>query len=326
LESITKNRQSPAALRAMVERAYGPAQVPEGEGWAEELGFGWFNAAYRIRLRDGARVVVKVAPPAAVEVLTYERGAMDTELAAIELLRTHTGVPVPRVDFVDRSRELCDSGYFFMGHVDADNLAVLAEGLPAAERDAYMERLGALNREINAVRGPGFGPLSGPPEPSWRRAFSRMFEDIVADGERRAIDLGRGYDEIRAVLAAYAPALDEVTEARLVEWDLWTGNVMVRDGAIAAVLDHERAFYGDPLMEWGFTGHQLPAFGDSSAFLRGYGMPEPTGDALVRRRLYCLYVALVMVVETYYRGHTEESARDWALERLDESMALFGTA
>src|SRR5690242_20403364 len=99
MESITKNRQSPAALRAMVARAYGADQVPSGPAeWAHELGHGWFNVAYRLRLRDGYQAVLKVAPPAGVEVMTYERRAMATELAALALLQP-TNVPVPRVDF-----------------------------------------------------------------------------------------------------------------------------------------------------------------------------------------------------------------------------------
>src|SRR4051794_19981303 len=71
MESITKNRQSQDALRAMVERAYGPGQLPGGDDWVSELGHGWFNVAYRIRLRDGRRVVLKIAPPPHIEVMTY---------------------------------------------------------------------------------------------------------------------------------------------------------------------------------------------------------------------------------------------------------------
>lgn len=62
-ESITKNRQSVRTLRAMVERAYGSGQVPLDDGFAEEITHGWFNVAYRIRLRDGQQVVLKIAPP-----------------------------------------------------------------------------------------------------------------------------------------------------------------------------------------------------------------------------------------------------------------------
>ena len=70
--------------------------------------------------------------------------------------------------------------------------------------------------------------------------------------------------------------LDEVTEPRYVEWDLWDSNVLVRDGAIVGIIDHERAFYGDPLIEAGFVATQLPAFGDPTAFMRGYGQGELT--------------------------------------------------
>ncbi|MEV6493612.1 aminoglycoside phosphotransferase family protein [Actinoplanes sp. NPDC051633] len=246
MESITKNRQSSATLRAMVERAYGPDQLPEDEDWAAELGHGWFNVAYRISLRDGRKAVLKIAPPPHVEVMTYERGAMATELAALELIRTHTTVPVPAVDFADRSHELCDADYFFMSYVEGDNLGIVKDALPAADRDAYGKALGATTRELNTIRGAAFGPLTGPGVPTWRQLFSGMIEDVLRDGERRDVDLGWDYGDVRAAIARHAGSLDAVTEPRFVEWDLWDSNVMIRDGAIAAVIDHERAFYGDP--------------------------------------------------------------------------------
>ncbi|WP_406290501.1 phosphotransferase family protein [Streptomyces sp. NBC_00209] len=324
MESITKNRQSPEVLRAMVERAYGAERVPVGEDWCSELGHGWFNVAYRIRLRDGAEVVLKIAPPPAVEVMTYEHGAMSIELNTLELLRAQTTVPVPAVDFADRSRELCDADYFFMPYIDADNLGIIAESLPEAEHDALMEQLGSLNREINSVRGGHFGPLAGPGHTSWRQAFTTMTEDVLADGERRGVEIGWDYDTVRATVAEHADSLDEVTEPRLVEWDLWSGNAMVRDGRIVCIIDHERAFYGDPLIEAGFTGTQLSAFGDPAPFMRGYGHPDLTETQRIRRRLYCLHLMLIMVIETVYRGHTDTHQYDFALPRLHEAMALLG--
>jgi aminoglycoside phosphotransferase (APT) family kinase protein len=130
MESLTKNRQPAHVLRAMVARAYGEAQVPTGDGWAQELGHGWFNVAYRIRLRDGQRVVLKIAPPPGVEVLTYERDMMRTEVHALSLIRQQSAVPVPRVHHYDTSRQLCDAEYFFMEYVDADNLG--AASTPAS--------------------------------------------------------------------------------------------------------------------------------------------------------------------------------------------------
>jgi aminoglycoside phosphotransferase (APT) family kinase protein len=323
MESITKNRQPPAVLREMVARGYGAGQVPAGEGWASELGHGWFNVAYRIRLRDGSEVVLKIAPSASVEVLTYERGAMTTELAALRLIRERTSVPVPEVHFADQTRELCDADYFFMPFIDADNLGIIKDSLPAAERDAYHEAVGAANRELHSIRGPAFGPLAGPGDRSWRTVFAGMTEAILADGERRQVELGWDYEVVRDVLARNLSCLEAVTEPTFVEWDLWDNNVMVRGGEIVSIIDHERAFYGDPLIEGGFIPAILPAFGESAAFLRGYGRGEFTAGERERLRLYCLYLSLIMVIETFYRGHTDTRQRDFARDRLAESMALF---
>jgi aminoglycoside phosphotransferase (APT) family kinase protein len=325
VESITKNRQPLDVLRAMIGRAYGPDQVPDGDDWARELGHGWFNVAYRIRLRAGDEVVLKIAPPPDVEVMTYEHGAMATELAALLLIAERTSVPVPRVDYADRSHELCDADYFFMPFIDADNFGIVKDGLTAADRDAYNEALGAANRELNSIRGAAFGPLAGPGEPTWRACFTRMISAVLTDGQRRSVDLGCDYDGVRAVIAENQDCLDEVTEPRLVEWDLWESNVMIRDGKLVAIIDHERAFYGDPLMEAGFTATDLPVFGDPAAFLRGYGHPGLTATERRRRRLYTLYLVLIMIIETDYRGHTDTGQYDWARERLPEVMALFGT-
>ncbi|AXX31634.1 aminoglycoside phosphotransferase family protein [Actinosynnema pretiosum subsp. pretiosum] len=327
MESITKNRQSETTLLAMVERAYGPDRTPDaGSGWFGELGHGWFNVAYRIRLRDGAEVVLKIAPPADVEVMSYERGAMRTELAALELVRERTSVPVPPVDHADLTHELCDADYFFMPFVDADNLGIVKSTMPADEAAACMTALGRANRELNGIRGDRFGPLAGPGHPTWRAAFGAMAEDVLRDGERRAVDVGWGYDELRAVFAEHADALDEVVEPRYVEWDLWDGNALVRDGEVVCVIDHERAFYGDPLIEAGFTGTVLPAFGDPEPFLRGYGRGAPTGGEVARRRLYCLHLVLVMAIEAVHRGHADTTQHDWARERITEVMGLLGRA
>ncbi|GAA2800118.1 hypothetical protein GCM10010441_26250 [Kitasatospora paracochleata] len=58
--------------------------------------------------------------------------------------------------------------------------------------------------------------------------------------------------------------------------------------------------------------------------MHGYGHPPLAGTETVRRRLYCLHLVLVMVIETSYRGHTDTAQYDWARRRLTEVMALLG--
>lgn len=326
MESATKNRQPAHVLRSLIARAYGEASVPDGEEVAEELTQGWFNVAYRIRLRDGRQVVLKIAPPAGVEVLTRERGMMRTELAAMELVATRTGVPVPRVDFSDTSHELVDADYFFMEFVDSDNFGSASEEgrLSVAEIAAGNRELGRLNREITSVVGPHFGPLVGEGFTTWRDAFTAVVEDTLADGIRAGVDLGWDEDEVRGVLAEHADALDEVTVPRLIEVDLWTKNSMIRDGRIVAILDHERAMFGDPLMEAGLTGIDFPDFGDPTDFMAGFGIGELDEPARIRRRLYSLHLALIMTVETAYRHYPTSEIYDFGRRHLDLIMAALG--
>ncbi len=326
MDSITKNRQPPETLRAMAALAYGAERVPSGEDWVRELGIGLFNVAYRLRLDDGYQAVLKIAPPSGVEVMTYERGAMATELAALALIRARTRVPVPAVDFADQSHALCDADHFFMPYIDGDNLSAVKDTLSDQERNTYGTQLGAATAELNSIRGPAFGPLDGSGRRGWRETFLAMVEDVLGDGERHDVDLGWDYDTVRAVVSDHADCLDEVTQPRFVEWDLWDGNVMVRDGRIVGVLDHERAFYGDPLIEHGFNAVELPAFGDPTAFLNGYGKTTFTAKERRRRQLYCVHLALIMTIETVYRELTDPQPYDWARARLDETMHLLGSS
>jgi aminoglycoside phosphotransferase (APT) family kinase protein len=306
----------------MVARAYGGAQVPDGDDWARELGHGWCNVAYVIRLRDGTRVVLKIAPPAGIEVMTYERDMMRIEVRALAMVREQTLVPVPAVHHYDTSRELCDAGYFFMEFIDAENLGVIKDDLPPEQYRAYDEALGAANRALNQIKGDGFGSLLGVrPGATWRQVFTGIVEDVLRDGERRRVDIGWDYDLIREVMARHAGSLDEVTEPAFVEWDLWESNVMVRDGAIVSIIDHERALFGDPLMEAGFVSLELDGMGgDRPGFLRGYGRDTFTPTERVRRRLYNLHLTLIMVIETVYRGHTDPGMYHFARTKLSEVL------
>lgn len=323
MESLTKNRQPIDVIRNMISKAYGEEKVPHGDDFVFEMTEGWFNVAYRISLRDGRRVVLKIAPPADVKVLTREIGMMRAELEAIRLIQEKTNVPVPRVDFIDLSKDIIDADYFFMEFIDAENFGLAAAAGKLSEEvvSAGNRQLGALNKEINSVTGEHFGPLLGDGYSTWRECFNQLIEDTLQDGAAVGIDLGWRPEEIREVLALHAKSLDEVTTPQLVELDLWAKNSMIRDGVIVAVLDHERAIYGDPLIEAGLTGLDLPFFGDPKDFMEGFGLSNLTDNQSTRRRLYSLYLAVIMIVESKYRGHTDSRLYDFGRQQLDLLMS-----
>jgi hypothetical protein len=158
VRSQTKHSLSPEELDALV-----------GCRLEAELTDGWFNTAYRVVLDDGRAAVVKLAPPADVPVLRYERGIMATEAMVYRRIAALPDVPAPA-----------------------------------------------------------------------------MVDALLDDAERWQSDLGATPEEIRTLVVQGGYVLDEVTRPALIHFDLWPGNIFVDGSRIAGLIDHERAFWGDP--------------------------------------------------------------------------------
>lgn len=328
MDSATKNRQDAATLRRMIARAYGSAQVPATDDFYQENTEGWFNAVYVLTLADSTRCVLKIAPPAGMPVNSREIGMMRREVEIMRLIAERTRVPVPRVHHADFTGEVIASDWFTMEFIEGINFGLGAdEGVLAPDVVADGRRqVGALNAAINEVTGPHFGPVLGQGTDSWREAFSTIMEEVLTDCLTGGVDLGWSHDEIRAVIAEHAGALDEVTVPRLVETDLWDKNTIWRDGRIVAVVDHERALWGDVLMEGGFTGIDLETFPDPTDFAAGYGLDlsalSPT--ELTRRHLYTLWTGAIIAAETGFRGYRTDELLHVGRQILTHAMGLLG--
>lgn len=236
-DSLTKRRLDEAELDALVRRALG---VPLASH--VELTEGMFNAAYRLTATDGREVVLKVAPPPDVPLLTYERDLMRTEALAFELMAAR-GLPVPEV-------LLHEDGLLLMTALKGESWRSARSRLSDVEHGALRRELGAIVRELHTVRGDVFGYVQGPNAATWREAFTAMVEAVLADADRFGVEL----PDVRPAFAARAHLLDEVTEPVLVHFDLWEANVFLAGGEaegyrIEGIIDPERAVFGDPLAE-----------------------------------------------------------------------------
>ena len=316
-DSISKTRIGTADASRIVAAAFhGDASLAA----ITELTDGWFNAAYRLDLSDGRTVVLKIAPPPHVEVLTYETDILCAEVAALRLVADRTSAPVPEVVWVDEACEFLASRSFVMAFVPGESLHHAAERIPAEDRQRLDRVLGVHLREINDIVGPAFG-LASPTMPRherWVEAFGTIFRAVVDDGRRRHVELPIGAHDAEDALEACAAALEEVTVPHLVLWDLWDGNVMVDPTTfeLTGLLDLERALWGDPLLEVQFGRPTSPSFDE------GYGRAMlATPGERCRRELYSLYLLLVMSIEGTYREYPSDPLGDWASSRLVETLA-----
>lgn len=276
---------------------------------------GTINACWGVTLADGRSLVLKAAPPPDLPHLGHEHDLLRTE---VEFYRraAGAGAPVPEVVSVDFSRSVLGSDYFWMTRLPGEPLAGprgLGRRLARADRARVREALGRIAARLATVRGEVYGypqPGARTRAETWRAAFLRMLGVLLEDAERLGVALPRGREALAALVERWAPALDLVDTPRLVHFDLWDGNVLIEGEAgevgLSGIVDGERAFWGDPLMEMA----SLALFGEierDAAFLRGYadgaGAPlvfdEPTR---ARVALGQLYLYLVMRVEPATRG------------------------
>jgi len=311
MDSRTKRRLEPGQIQALVHHAMGSSVNVTS---TRELTGGFFNVSYALELSSGPPVVLKVAPPPDVPILTYEHGIMRTEIELYERVRRETSVPVPKVIASDFTRSRLDTDYFFMEMLRGAPLNEVKRKLSRAELEGVKAELGQIVGHLNALRADRFGyprPEARASAPTWREAFLAMVANILEDAGRYGVKLPRPTPDILAMFRGRAGALDAVKVPVLTHFDLWEGNIFVlRDGGppkIEAIIDGERAFWGDPNAE--LTSVVL--FGDierEASFLRGYqaatGAPLAFNDNLRERLLlYRAYLYLIMVIEAAPRGY-----------------------
>lgn len=292
------------------------------------LAGGTFNAVHLVHLADGTRLVVKIPPGPGVPVLRYEQGLLATEALYYRLASECPGVTVPAVIAVDAAG--VPGGYLVMAECPGSPWPELTPLPGGGELAELRAELGRQVARLHTITGTGFGypfralaPLRG----SWREAFGDMVNAVLADARRFAVTLPRPAAEVQELFAAQAPVLDEVTTPVLVHFDLWDGNILVESGPsgrrIGALIDAERAFWGDPLAEF----VSLALFADieqDTAFLHGYRSAggTVTFSAAARRRLslYRAYLYLIMWVEAVPRRYGQVRL-DWLRERVFQPLA-----
>ncbi len=310
VDSLTKRRLPEAELDALVRRVLG---VPLAEH--VELTEGMFNTAYRLTAADGRVTVLKVAPPSDVPLLTYERDLMRTEALAFELMAAH-GLPVPEV-------LLHEDGLLLMTALAGEPWSAARPGLSDAEHGALRRELGVIVRDLHRITGDVFGYVQGPNAPTWREAFTKMVDAVLADADRFGVEL----PDVRPAFAARAHLLDEVAEPVLVHFDLWEANIFLADSRggglrIEGIIDPERALFGDPLAEIATVALFAELDDD---FAAGYGTDAFTESERTRIALYRAYLCLVMIVEGVPRGYTgdeREAHVRFFRERLAEYLEL----
>jgi len=265
-------------IAARVEAACGARPLS-----MKPLSGGCIGQVYRLELAGGGTMVAKLAA----------NGGLAEEAAMLADLATLSELPLPPVRYGSDDLLLMD-------YVESGGRLDAAAEVHAAD----------LLAALHAVSGPAFGyardTLIGPirqPNP-WTESWVDFFRDqrLLYMG-RCAFDSGHFPDDAFKRLENFCGRLDRFIEApaapSLIHGDLWDGNILVRDGRVAAFID-PAIYYADAEIELAFTT-LFGTFGQ--AFFDRYDEQRAIAPGFfeARREIYNLYPLLVHT--TLFGGH-----------------------
>lgn len=329
MKSKSKKPLAITEIQQIIDASFGTVNL----GSIIELTDGWFNTAYSIELPDlGQEVVMKVAPPSEVKILTYEKNIMKTEVQVYKILKEKTDVPVPEILSFNFNQDIINRDYFIMEKLKGIPWNKIKSKLSHKQNDQLKYKTGVYAARINSIIGNHFGyftDLKKSYNKSWKNTFVNMIKNVLHDGVELHIELPRSYKDIMKLIKTKAEILEDVKVPHLVHWDLWEGNIFIieyeqKEYSIEGIIDCERALWGDPLIEYEFM--YAPS---NQAFLKGFETEtkekfEYTNDLELRRRLYNIYLFLIIVTEANSRGyHGSEATKiiQWAKFELQNNIS-----
>lgn len=255
---------------------------------------GLFNTTYLITfLPDENKLVLRVGPVNRYLLLPFEHNLMNGEKYAYELCK-NIGVPCSDVVVCDTSKTLCDRDYMIVTYIPSVALANIQ--LPADVTKNLYRQTGIYTHKMHEMTNDRFGRISDISRGIGYDSWSGYLKNEVAQWAGKVIDINL-YDTdeigfIKEMLCRYSDILDEIGTAHLVHCDLWEGNVLIsgKDDIynVAAIIDMDRATFGDPDLEFA----SLWMIND--AFIEGYGKaPDTDEHHVLRRKIYQLLFNLL---------------------------------
>jgi len=230
-----------------------------------ELKSGHFNNTYRVNTLRNA-YILKVAPERGANVFYNERYLMQRERSISEQLQSVSPLIPKYLSFFT----VGDRDAFLQPLIQGELWYKAASSLSEAENAELWKQLGTFARTIHNCCGEQFGyPVPFKGFIRWSQFITDNVEGMVEDCRRLDV-LCEEVEVYLSYLPNFLQTLDKVKTAKLLHGDLWPRNVII-DGVgadihLKAVIDGERAFWGDPVSDW-----VLILYGVPEAFWHGYG-------------------------------------------------------
>ncbi len=246
-----------------------------------------------MQVEGRAPLVLRAAPPPGSQ---GQPSASDlrNEYAAGPFLAV-LGPLVPTTLFADFTHQVLARDWLLQPLLPGVPARQVLPGCGPAQQRSYYRQLGEVTARLHGVRGQRFGPVSGPWHPTWSQEVEHRLHRRAEEYSAAGLDPADVH-HLLAALALHRQVLDEVRTPHLLHGDLWVLNTLVeprpRTGpgsgdqeegpVITAVLDHDRASWGDPLADTALHAALQRVGTAADAFWDTYPRPGRDGATRVR--------------------------------------------
>jgi len=259
---------------------------------------GKFNRSFAVEIepkiikgKEINQLILRIAPPDDSGFIFYERGMMRQEPGLHQVILENTNLPVPVIFHNDFSRKLIDQDYLIMEFMPGQPLSSVS--LSRQQHDRVMNQTGKYLAELHRhCKAADYGYLGEhqcmQPQNNWRSAFEIMWMKMIEDNRKCGVYTKEDADLAKNALKTNLQVFDFDLPPSLLHMDIWGQNILIDShGNISAILDWDRALWGDPEIEYAVLDY---CGFNNEAFWAGYGnQPEQTHESEIRRIFYHLY-------------------------------------
>lgn len=152
----------------------------------------------------------------------------------------------------------------------------------------------------------GFGYSQNGLKETWKEAYHNIIENIINDGLRKKANIPY-LDKIKGIIQENDYVFDSVKTPSLVHFDLWEGNIIIKENKLYALIDCERAMFGDVMGDFISLDYASPFdTAKNKKLIEGYNSMAQekinfNKEELIRLYLMKIYLGLIVCVESYYR-------------------------
>ena len=261
---------------------------------ARLLDGGLFNTTYMVEYGSAhKKAVLRLGPINRHLLMGFEENLMEAEIYVYSVCRK-IDVPCSNVLAYDTSKQMIDRDFMIVEYIPS--VAMVNTELTEEQQNHLDFQIGKQLAKLHQVTGDSFGFVSriraGKYFKKWSDAIIFEIEDISERLEKSGGIRGKKVNALREVFYQSRNLLDEIKEPHLLHTDLWAGNVLLNKDTmeIAAIIDGDRAVFGDVDFEFACSWMNNPAIKD------GYGIHLQEflhPNRVKRRQLYQMFFCLL---------------------------------